>query len=102
MEIKINELEETYKKQIKTIFTKLREEKYPNSEIEYHGHFGDEITELYQLTNLEEYNDYIKIFNQIEAADPKLAEKLEDYLAKEINLIALLSLHAAIEKLNLT
>ncbi len=102
MDIKINELEETYKKQIKTIFTKLREEKYPNSEMEYHGHFGDEIAELFQVTYLKEYGEYIKIIDQIEAANPKLSRKLENYLAKELNLIALLSLHAAIEKLNLT
>lgn len=99
MEKKINELEERYKKEIKIIFEELSREKCPGIPIRYQGRFGNEISELFHITDYKDYEDYLNILNQIQSYNPKLADELERYLSKEINLISLLSLQSCLEKL---
>lgn len=102
MDVKIRKLQKTYTKEIRTIFNELVEERYPGIKPQSLSKFGNEIAYFYNITDFQEYDKYVEMLNKVEEYNPKLAENLEEYLEKELNLVALLSLHAAVNKLKLS
>lgn len=98
MENRIKELKELYREEIKTIFTHLPSgEEFLTDEDAYEN-FGSTISEVFKITDLKGYGEYVDILSKIEGYDMQLAYQLENYLMKEINLVALLGLHVAMEE----
>ncbi len=51
---------------------------------------GGTLFEAFDLTTTSEYSEYIEILNEIDKLDENLSARLEAYLTKEMNLMALL------------
>jgi|GEM_PF-1645780 len=93
MQNKINKLNDIYKDKISSILNEICPEN--NLSTETSLDFGSLLSDIFNISDTREYDEYIDIITKIEVYDPRLALKLERYLAKEINLTSLLAFHVA-------
>ncbi len=98
MENTIKKLTNKYRDDIKKIFNQLSVEENSELKNKYIDDFGSTISDIFQISDLKGYSEYLNILNEIDKLDPELSKRLEDYLIKEINLVALLGLHVALIK----
>ncbi len=96
MELKLNALEKLHRNDIKKIFEIIYKDENPIFREKHIKNFGTTLSEIYNLEDLKEFKEYTEIVNEIDKYDPSLAKRLENYLLKEFNFIALLGLHVAL------
>lgn len=62
--------------------------------VHYTAEYGEEpalaLEEVNSVWDTEEYESYVRMLEEIEGVNPRLAVKLEEYFLKELNLVALL------------
>ncbi len=97
MENTINKLTEKYRDDIREIFTKISNPNDPKLLELYTKNFGSTISEIFDISDLRGYTEYADILSELDKYDPLLSKRLEDYLIKEVNLVALLGLHVALK-----
>ena len=94
MENKINRLNEIYRDEINSIVNKVSPAR-SNTE-DKSINFGSFLNDSFDVTDFDDYNNYVDMMNQVEQYNPKLASNIEKYLTKEINLMTLLALHVSV------
>ncbi len=80
---------------IETILTDLIGNNNLDSFEPYIYNLGSTISEIFNISDLAEHSEYMEILNEIDVYDKNLSIRIENYLIKEINLVAALGFHIA-------
>lgn len=99
MSTEIRNLEKKYREEIKYIFKELSKGKNLDYTKVYSGDFHKELFNVFHVSDYAGYNWYVRTMESISDFDPDIAEDLEAYISKEIDLVALLCFRACIENL---
>ncbi len=93
----INKLTEKHYDEIRETLSKISNYDNSKSLDLYTKNLGSTISEIFNIFDLEDYYEYVDILTELDNYDPLLSRRLEDYLIKEVNLVALLAFHIAVK-----